>query len=144
MNIGFKLGAISTSVSVAALFLVPSTAMAVPGWAQTSRALGIPASGCKNSVQNAIQRVTGNSSSADQLNGTTYLMTTYPQGTTGVFIYCVSNPEKAGGQASSMVLVLHRFVWNRFTSMPTVEGGSNEQIAKPVVMVTKAIEILKR
>jgi hypothetical protein len=49
-----------------------------------------------------------------------------------------------GRKTFDMFLVLHRFVWNRFTSMPAVERGSNEQITKPVVMVTKAIEILKR
>jgi hypothetical protein len=106
MKLGFKFTAIATSLSLAVLSLMPSAAMAVPGWAQTSRPLRVPASGCKNSVQNAIQRVTGSAGTAEQLNGTTYLMTTYPQGTTGVFIYCASNPELACRNRTSTVMLV--------------------------------------
>ncbi|MGA7933306.1 MAG: hypothetical protein WCA35_07145 [Kovacikia sp.] len=106
MKVGFKLGAIATALSIASLSLIPSSALAVPGWAQTSRRMDGSARDCTNFVQNAIRKVTGANGTFGQLNGTTYLMTTYPQGTTGVFIYCVYNPEQSCGQATSSVMLV--------------------------------------
>jgi hypothetical protein len=106
MNIKIKPIAIGTALSIAALSLVPTSALAVPGWAQTSRRIDATARQCTNLVQTGIRKVTGANGSVNQVNRTTYLMTTYPQGTTGVFIYCVYNPEESCGQAtSSMTLV---------------------------------------
>ncbi|OUC15139.1 MAG: hypothetical protein B0A82_08290 [Alkalinema sp. CACIAM 70d] len=78
MKFGFKLSAIATIFSIASLSLILTSALAVPGWAQTSRNIDGSARDCTKFVQNAIRKVTGTNGSFDQLNGTTYLMTTYP------------------------------------------------------------------
>ena len=106
MHIGFKLSAIATALSIYSLSLLPSSALAVPGWAQISRRIDGSARDCTHFVQAAIRKVTGANGTLDQLNGTTYLMTAYPQGTTGVFIYCVYNPAQSCGQATSSVMLV--------------------------------------
>ncbi len=105
MKLIFKSFAIVTAIAIASVSLMPTAALAVPGWAQTSRSLRVPTSGCKNSVQNAIRRVTGSDGATSQLNDTTYLTTAF-SATTGVFIYCASNPELACGQPSATVMIL--------------------------------------
>ncbi|MFM7450171.1 MAG: hypothetical protein ACKO24_16435, partial [Leptolyngbyaceae cyanobacterium] len=54
--------------------------------------------------------------------------------------HCANRPD-VNILTYSMFLVLHRFVENRFTGVSAIEGGGNQQVAKPVVMVTKTIEI---
>jgi hypothetical protein len=105
-HLQLKLSTIATSISLISISLIPTAAFAVPGWGQTFRDLRVPASGCKNSVEKAIRKVTGSAGTTNQVNGTTYMMTTYPQGTTGVFIYCASNPELACGQRTSTVMIV--------------------------------------
>ena len=78
MNFGVESIAIVTSLSIASLSLIPTSALAVPGWAQTSRRIDRPARECSDLVQTAIRKVTGANGSLDRLNKTTYLMTTYP------------------------------------------------------------------
>lgn len=91
---------------VPGLLLAQYPAMAVPGWAQLSRPFSTPPEYCVNNVDKAIREVTGSGGTFDKISDTTYLMTTYPQGTTGVFIYCVSNPKPACNSVSSTVLLV--------------------------------------
>jgi hypothetical protein len=103
MRFSFKLGAIVTSLSIASVALMPSSALAVPGWEQTYRRLAVSTEICKNSVQNAIRKVTGSEGTFEQVNGTTYLMTAYPQGTTGVFF-----SDRGSGEAAKWRDLLDR------------------------------------
>jgi hypothetical protein len=91
---------------VPGLLLGQAPAMAVPGWAQLSRPFSTPPQYCVDNVGKAITEVTGSGGTFDKISDTTYLMTTYPQGTTGVFIYCVSNPKLACSSVSSTVLIV--------------------------------------
>ena len=88
------------------LFLAQYPAMAVPGWAQTWKHISLPPGSCISYVDQAIQQVTGNGGTFDKISDTTYLMTTYPQGTTGVFLYCVHNPQLACKAPTSTLLIV--------------------------------------
>ncbi len=91
---------------ISVLVITQSPANAVPGWAQTSRNLEVSPNECTNSAGQAIKKVTGTTGTFDKISATTFLRTTYPQGTTGVFIYCVSNPKKACNDVTSTLMIV--------------------------------------
>lgn len=87
------------------LIITQSPANAVPGWAQTSRDLKVTPNDCTNYAGQAIRNVTGSTGTFDKISATTFLRTTYPQGTTGVFIYCVSNPTRVCNALTSTLMI---------------------------------------
>ncbi len=97
---------LSFGALIPGLFLAQYPAMAVPGWAQTWKHISLPPGSCISYVDQAIKQVTGSGGTFDKISDTTYLMTTYPQGTTGVFLYCVSNPNRYYGYPTSTLLIV--------------------------------------
>lgn len=97
---------LSLGTLIPGLVMAQSPAIAVPGWAQTSRHLNVSSGLCSVNVREAVQKVTGSASTFDQISDTTFLTTAYPQGTTGVFIYCVSHPTLACGVPTSTLLIV--------------------------------------
>ncbi|MEP0858497.1 hypothetical protein [Trichocoleus sp. DQ-U1] len=97
---------LSFSSLIPGLLIAQSPAIAVPGWAQTSRHLNVHPSSCTSYVKDAILKVTGSTATFDAISNTTFLMTAYPQGTTGVFMYCVSNPKPVCKGPTSTLLVV--------------------------------------
>ncbi len=88
------------------LIINQSPANAVPGWAQTSRNLTVTPNLCTYYAGEAVKSVTGSAGTLDVISATTFLRTTYPQGTTGVFIYCVSNPKIVCNAPTSTLLIV--------------------------------------